>query len=147
MATDAADPMGQATESPPATLEHKRPHDVVSRDDTSNAGSAHSTPRKRARHPGKMGHQNVRDFVPAGASFSTGVVPVDEALGGDDDGSQVEFSPKAETLMEHEVSNVSQSDIADRENALVEGRQLIISNLPSNTTAEDSKQFFEGYTM
>lgn len=147
MATNAADPMEQDTEFRTATLQRKRAHDVVSCDDASNAGSAHSTPRKRARHAEKVGHQNVRDFVPAGASFSTGVVPVDEALDGDDDGSQAGISPKAETLGEYEVSNVSESEIAEWEKALVEGRRLIIRNLPLDTTEKDIKQFFRGYPM
>ena len=87
--------MEQDIDSPPATLERKRPHNVVSRDDASNAGSAHSTPRKRAKKAGKLGHQDVRDFVPVGASFSTIAVPMDQVEENGDEASQVELSPKA----------------------------------------------------
>lgn len=147
MATDAANPAEQDTVSRTVTLERKRPHDVVSRDDASNAGSAHSTPRKRVKHAGKLGYQDVRDFVPVGASFSTSIVPVDEAQDSRDDGSQVESSPKAETLNGYEVLEVSESDVAERERALVEGRRLLIKDLPPNTAEEDLKKFFKGYSM
>lgn len=147
MATNAADSMEQSTDSPTATLERKRPHNVVSRDDSSNAGSAHSTPRKRAKHAEKLGHQDVRDFVPVGASFSTSVVPVDEAQDIGDDDSQAEISLKAEILSDYEALEVSESDVAERENALVEGRRLFIRDLPPDTTKEDLKHFFKGYSM
>ena len=87
--------MEQDIDSHPDTLERKRPHNVISRDDTSNAGSAHSTPRKRAKQAGKLGHQDVRDFVPVGGSFSTTAVLKDEAQENSDEASQVELSPKA----------------------------------------------------
>ena len=87
--------MEQDIDSRPDTLERKRPHNVISRDDASNAGSAHSTPRKRAKQTGKLGHQDVRDFVPVGGSFSTTAVPMDEAQENGDEASQVELSPKA----------------------------------------------------
>lgn len=83
--------------------QHKRPHDLISRDDPSNAGSAHSTPRKRAKQAGKLGHQDVRDFVPVGGSFSTAAVPIDEAQEHIDQGSQVMLSPKAENRIDHET--------------------------------------------
>lgn len=146
MATNAADPMEEDTKSR-TTLERKRPHDAISRDDASNAGSAHSTPRKRAKHAGKLGHQDVRDFVPVGASFSTSVVPVDESQDSGDDGSQSEISPKAERSSNHEFIEVTQHDVAEQEKALVEGRRLVIGDLPPDTTKEDLNQFFNGYTM
>lgn len=146
-ATNAADPMEQDTDTHTATLERKRPHDVVSRDDASNAGSAHSTPRKRAKHVGKLGHQDVRDFVPVGGSFSTSAVPVDEAQDSGDDGSQAEIGLKAETFSDDEVFKVSESNVAEQEKALTEGRRLFIRDLPSDTTEEDLKQFFKGYSM
>lgn len=95
-ATNAADPMEQDNDSRPDTLERKRPHNVFSRDDaSSNAASAHSTPRKRAKQAGKLGHQDVRDFVPVGGSFSTTAVPMDEAQENGDEASQAELSPEA----------------------------------------------------
>ncbi len=147
MATNAADPMEQDTDSRIATLERKRPHNVVSRDGASNASSAHSTPRKRVKHAGQLGCQDVRDFVPVGVSFSTSAVGVDEAQDSGDDGSQVELSLKAETLNDREVFKVSDANVADRERALLEGRRLVIQDLPPNTTEEDLEQFFKGYSM
>lgn len=83
---------------------HKRPHTLISRDDASNAGSAHSTPRKRAKQAGKLGHQDVRDFVPVGGSFSTAAEPIDEAKEHSDEGSQVMLGPKAEKRGDHEIA-------------------------------------------
>ena len=147
MATNAADPAEQDTVSRTVTLERKRHHDIVSRDESSNAGSAHSTPRKRVKHAGKLGYQDVRDFVPVGASFSTSIVPVHEPQDSRDDGSQVELSPTTETLNGYEVLKVSESDVAERERALVEGRRLLIKDLHPNTTEEDLKKLFKGYSM
>jgi len=53
-----------------ATFDRKRSHGGSSRGGTSNGGSAQSTPRKRAKHAGNVGHQFVEDFVPAGGSFT-----------------------------------------------------------------------------
>ena len=93
MATNAADPMEQDTDPSTATFDRKRPHEVISNDAASNAGRGHSTPRKRSKRAGKLGDQDVRDFVPVGASFSKSAVLVDEAQdSGDDDGSQAETS-------------------------------------------------------
>ena len=129
------------------TDSRKRPHEIVSRDDASNAGSAHSTPRKRVRHAGKLGHEDVRDFVPVGASFSTSVVTVDETQDGGNDGSQAETSLMAEALSGYGVFKASESDVAEQEKALVEGRRLFIKDLPPDTTEEDLKHFFKGYSM
>ena len=147
MPTDAADPMEEDADSGTATFGRKRPHDVISRDDASNAGVVHSNPRKRAKHAGKLGYQDVRDFVPVGASFSTSAVPVDEAENSGHEGSQAETSLKSEDLSDHEVFKVSESDVAEQENALVGGRRLLITDLPPDITEEDLKQFFKGYSM
>ncbi len=142
-----ADLLEQDTDLGAATHQRKRPHGVVSRDDTSNAGSAHSTPRKRAKYAGKLGHQDVRDFVPVGASFSTSVVPVDEAQDSGDDGSQAEMSIKVETLNDDDVFEVFEFNGAEQQKALVEGRRLVIRDLPPDTTEEDLAQFFKGYDV
>ncbi len=72
------------------TFELKRPHD-----DSSNAGSTKSTPRKRARRSGRIGQQDVRDFVPHGASFSTSAAAIGEGEGGKAGG--VSHDPDGET--------------------------------------------------
>ena len=93
MATNAADPMEQDTEPRTASFDRKRPHEVSSNDAASNTGRGHSTPRKRSKRAGKLGDQDVRDFVPVGASFSKSAVLVDEIPdSGDDDSSQAETS-------------------------------------------------------
>ena len=142
-----ADLLEQDTDLGAATHQRKRPRGAVSRDDTSNAGSAHSTPRKRAKHAGKLGHQDVRDFVPVGASFSTSVVPVDEAQDSGDDGSQAEMSLKAEALNDDDVFEMFESNGTEQQKALVEGRRLLIRDLPPDTTEEDLTQFFKGYNV
>ena len=147
MATDASDPKEQDHDSGTATLERKRPHNVTSRDDASNLGSASSTPRKRAKLAGKLGHQDVRDFVPVGASFSTSAVPIDEAQDSGDDSSQVESILDSETLSAYEAFGVSGFDGAEQQKALIEGRRLLIRDLPPETTEEHLKQFFKGYSM
>ena len=69
---------------------NKRSHDLTMSDDHSSSGSANSTPRKRARRAGRLHHQDVRDFVPPGASFSSTPIPLDERPPGGDDGMHVE---------------------------------------------------------
>ena len=147
MATSTAEPVEQDTDPNTATLERKRPHDVISRNDNSSIASAHSTPRKRARHAGKLGHQDVRDFVPVGSTFSTSAVPIDEPQDSGDDGFQVNTDPKAETLSDYEMSGASDFDDPERQKALDEGRRLLIAHLAPETTTEDLKQFFKDYSM
>lgn len=147
MPTNAADPIDEDADSGTTTFERKRPHDVVSRDDASNAGSAQSTPRKRVKYAGKLRHQEIRDFVPVGASFSTSAVPVEEAEDSGDEGFQAGKSPKAENLSDYEVVEVLESDIVEQGKALVEGRRLFISDLPPDVREEDLKQIFKGYSM
>lgn len=147
MATDAGDPQEQDPDSGTAILERKRPHNLISRDDASNLGSANLTPRKRAKFAGKLGDQDVRDFVPVGASFSTSAVPIDEAQDSGDDSSQVESNLDSETLSAYEASGVSEFDVAEQPKALIEGRRLLIRDLPPDTTEEHLIQFFKGYSM
>lgn len=148
MATHAADPTEQDPDSDTATLERKRPHEVISYDDASNLGSAHSTPRKRARKAGKLGHQDVRDFVPVGASFSTSAVPIDEIQESGDDGSQEEVNLNTETLSDHEPFEVSEPNGTEaQKKTLVKGRRLFLSHLPAGISEEQLRQFFKGYSM
>lgn len=147
MAINAADLTEGEADSGTATFERKRPHDVLSRDDASNAGSAHSTPRKRAKYAGKLGHQDIRDFVPVGASFSTSAAPVDEVEDRGNDASQAETSLKAESLSDYEILKASEFKVAEKEKALIEGRRLVLRDLPPDVTEEDLKHFFKGYSM
>ena len=147
MATSAADPTKQDPDSGTATLERKRPHDVIFPHDASNIASAYSISRKRAKYAGKLGHQDVRDFVPVGASFSSNVVPIDEAQDSGDDESQAEMSLNAESLSDCQVSGISEFDDTEQHRALVEGRRLIITDLPPDTKEEHLKQFFKSYSV
>lgn len=135
MATNAVDSMEHGADSGTANLERKRPHNVISRDGASNTDTAYSTPRKRAKHAGKLGHQDHRDFVPGGASFSTSAVPVEEAQDND------------ETLSGSEVFEGPESDGAEQQKALIEGRRLIIGGVPPNTTEDHLNEFFKGYSV
>ena len=138
MATSAAAPMEQNLDSCSATIERKRPHDVIISDGSSITGSAHSTPRKRAKRVEKLGHQDVRDFVPVGATFSTSVVPVEEAQDIGDGGSEVYLDPESDVLSDHGSFKVSGPHGAEQNKALVEGRRLLVENLPSDTTRSTS---------
>ena len=77
---------------------NKRAHDLTIGDDHSSSGSANSTPRKRARRVGKLGHQDVRDFVSVGASFNSTPIPLDEQAPSEDEGMHVEPSLGPEGL-------------------------------------------------
>ena len=147
MSTNAADPMEHDTDLGTATLERKRPQSVVSRDDASNIGSAHSTPRKRAKRAARLGPQDVRDFVPVGASFSTSVVSIEEVPDSGHDSSQEETNLTAKLLSDDEVLRASGLEGADQGKALVEGRRLLIGDLPPDTTEKHLKQFFNGYSV
>ncbi len=81
---------------------NKRPHDLTIGDDHSSSGSAKSTPRKRARRTAKLRHQDVRDFVPVGASFSSTPIPLDERPQSEDEGMHVEPSLGGEGLQNHD---------------------------------------------
>ena len=147
MATNAADPMEHPTDLGTSTVQRKRPRSVLSRDDASNAGSAHSTPRKRSKRAGRWGPQDVRDFVPVGASFSTSVVPIEEGLDSFDDSSEEETNCTTRLSSDDEAHELSEPDRADREKALIEGRRLLIGDLPPDITEEHLKQFFNGYSV
>ena len=111
MATNAADPMEQDTEPPTATFDRKRPHEVSSNDGASNDGRGHSTPRKRSKRAGKLGDQDVRDFVPVGASFSKSAVLVDEIQDScDDDGSQAETNDHERVALNGESLAIEPAD-------------------------------------
>lgn len=81
---------------------NKRPRDLTIGNDHSSSGSANSTPRKRARRAGKLGHQDVRDFVPVGASFSSTPIPLDEQAPSEDEGMHVEPPLGGEGLQNHD---------------------------------------------
>ena len=111
MATNAADPMEQDTDSRTASFDHKRPYEVSSNDTASNAGRGHSTPRKRLKRTGKLGDQDVRDFVPVGANFSKSAVLVDEIQDScDDDGSQAEISDHEKIALNGESLVIEPAD-------------------------------------
>ena len=147
MATDAAFHPREQDPNPgtPTLLERKRPHDV---DDASNTVTAHSTPRKRAKKAGKPGHQDVRDFVPVGATFSTSVVPMGEVRdSSDEEGSRVEMDQDSEELSDVELLGVLEENRVEEQKALVQGRRLLIRGLAPDTTEEHLNQFFKGYSM
>ena len=137
MATDKSDPTEQNTEPDIATLERKRSYNLTSRDDPSNPESTPSTPRKRTKRVGKLGFQDVRDFVPAGTSFSTNAVLGDEPQDIGDDSSQEEVDCENEILSGHELSDASGSASTEHHKALVEGRRLLVIDISPDATEED----------
>lgn len=136
--------MEEAEDSRSVTFERKRAHDVATRDDDSKASSAASTPRKRVKHAGKFGHQDVPDFVPVEGSFSTSAAPVDEAPGGDEGSLQVEPSESAEA---DENDTRELADGQEDDAAVCEGRRLYIGNLSDLATEADVRHLFRGYAM
>ncbi|KAK3170618.1 hypothetical protein OEA41_002699 [Lepraria neglecta] len=125
-----------------ATLERKRPYDLAIGDGNSNAGSVTSTPRKRAKYTGKLGHQDVRDFVPTGASFSSSAVPLDDVSASEGESVQLVASIKNE-----EVENDGFYDASEDDTPINEGRRLYIGNLSGDATVEDVRKFFSGYSI
>ena len=65
-------------ESRTAIFDRKRPIDEASLDESKDSGSTKSTPRKRAKRVERESHQDVRDFVPNGGSFSTIEFPLNQ---------------------------------------------------------------------
>ena len=104
----------------------KRPRDLTIRDDHSSSGSANSTPRKRARRIDKLGHQDVRDFVPVGASFSSTPILLDEQALGEDEGMHAEPSLGGEGLQnldqDQEIAAKVSQDVHNRNTASEDGR-------------------------
>ena len=109
MEINTTDPTAWESDSRTAAFQrNKRPRDLTLSDDLSSSGSANSTPRKRARRIGKLGHQDVRDFVPLGANFSSTPIPLEEQALGEDEAIHVETSLEGEELQNH----ISNQDIA-----------------------------------
>lgn len=99
---------------------NKRPRDLTFSDDLSSSGSANSTPRKRARRVGKLGHQDVRDFVPLGASFSSTPIPLEEQAPGEDEAIHVEPSIGGEGLPNHSSNqDIAAQPLQDVENGII----------------------------
>ena len=128
-----------------ATFDRKRRHEITISDDTSNAGSTKSTPRKRVKHAGKVGHQDLRDFVPSGANFSQSVISIDDdrdsvdgSVLGDLDGENDEGSPG--------IAYVDNGE-GDEDLAVNEGRRIYIGNLSGLATEADVRNFLDGYSM
>lgn len=160
MTTNFADPIEE--DSRTATFERKRPLELVSHDNPSTAGSVPSTPRKRAKHTGKQGHQDVKDFVSAGGSFSASAAPLVAEQHNDIPNSPVHrssFSQLQEQEGERESVfakghgyNVISKDRGgepswDAINSVTEGLRLFVGNLHFATKEEDVRKFFKGYTM
>ena len=105
-----------------AFQQNKRPHDRAIGDDNS---SSDSMPRKRARRTGKLGHQDVGDFVPFGASFTSNPMLFDHGLHGENESAQNDDFNQSGDLQGHET-NVQTT--AQRQS----GEQ------PGNTASEDT---------
>ena len=130
------------TDSRTASLERKRPYDLAIGDGSLNAGSVTSTPRKRAKYTGKVGYQDVRDFVPTGATFSSSAVPFDDVSASEGESVQLVASIKNKEVDDDDSYYVSEDDTP-----IKEGRRLYIGNLSGNATVEDVRKFFGGYSM
>ena len=80
-----------------ATFERKRPHDVASDGKFSDPESQSATLRKRTKYAGKPGYQDVRDFVPSGASFTTNTAYIQDGQGsGEEEGNGKEYLEEAD---------------------------------------------------
>ncbi|KAK4690590.1 protein AIR1/2, partial [Lecanoromycetidae sp. Uapishka_2] len=138
--------MDEGTDSRAASFERKRPFDLTTRDDNSNPGSAQSTPRKRAKRTGKLGHQDLRDFVPAGANFSqtaTGLAHSNGDQGEDQDDADYEDQEMLDEL----GSGPSEERSEEGEPTIIEGRRLRVGNLPEGTTVDDIRRSLEPDTL
>ena len=120
MEVNTANPTAWESDSRTATFQrNKRPRDLTVSDDLSNSGSANSTPRKRARRIGKLGHQDVRDFVPLGASFSSTPIPLDEQAPSKDKGMHAGPSLGGEGLQNHDSDQeIAAQSLQDVQNGI-----------------------------
>ena len=152
MATDATfNPMEHKdiNSDTAAPLERKRPHDNADNADNAlNTVTAHSTPRKRAKKAEKPGYQDVRDFVPVGATFSTSVVPMGEVRdSSDEDGARLETDQDSEGLSDVKLLRLPEENGVEEQKALVEGRCLLLTDIAPDTTKKHLNEFFKGYSM
>ena len=128
-----------------ATFDRKRHHDIVVLDEISNASSAKSTPRKRARRYGNIRHQDSHSLVSNSAGFSKSAAHVGEDQGSEDDGlseiseGERDGNPSSTAYVVHDEGG---DDLA-----LNEGRRLHIGNLPGLATEADIRELFGGYSM
>ena len=143
--------MDEEDDSRTAVFERKRPFESVTQDGTKDTSSTGSPSRKRSRHANKAEYQDLRDFVPVGATFSTtgrDLENVDEDHLGDDVGNSDnddEENEAGESLGLNDQGNGS--PIHDIDAAIVEGRRLEIGNLPVGVTKTDIEKLFKGYSM
>ena len=142
MATATGEPIDSDIDSRTATFERKRPYDIDAGDDTSNAGSPASTPRKRVRCTGKLAYQDVRDFVPSGANFSSSAIFLEAETDGEIEGPQLVAPTKSEDMKDDSFCDVSEDSKSSNE-----GRRLFLGNLAYATTEEDLRAFFDGFVM
>ena len=114
---------------------NKRPHDLTLSDDLVSSGSTNSIPRKRSRHIGKLGHQDVRDFVPLGASFSTTPIPLEEQALSEDEAIHVETPLGGEELQYHSSNqDIATQPLQDVQNGInASGDVRLGSLLPRDT--------------
>lgn len=148
MANNTEDAMDEGTDWRTATFERKRPFDSATRDDSSNAGSAKLTSRKRARRMGKLGHQDVRDFVPGGANFSKTAGGLGESYHHQSENEDDEDYKGLKIEEDDESSDQDEENSAQEDDgAFTEGRRLYVGNLPEGATVEDVRDLFKGYHM
>ena len=136
MEVNTTDPTAWELDSRTAAFQrNKRPRDLTLSEDLSSSGSANSTPRKRARHIGKLGHQDVRDFVPLGASFSSTPIPLDEQALGEDEAIHVETSLGGEELRIHSSDqDIASQPLQDVQNAITASEDNRLGSIiPSDT--------------
>ena len=136
MEANTANPTAWELDSRTATFQrNKRPRDLTISDDLSSSGSANSTPRKRARRIGKLGHQDVRDFVPLGASFSSTPIPLDEQAPNEDKGMHAEPSFGGEGLQNHgSDQDIAAQSLQDIENGITASEDdRLESPIPGDT--------------
>ena len=114
---------------------NKRSHYLTIGDDHSSSGSANSTPTKRARRVGKLGHQDVRDFVPVKASFNSTPIPLDEQAPSEDEGMQVKPSLEGEALQnrdpDQDIATPNPRDVHNGNTASKDGK--LGSPIPGDT--------------
>lgn len=143
--------INEGTDSRTATFERKRPFDLTTHDDSSNAGSAASTPRKRRKRRGKGGdqraYQDVRDFVPDGVNFSRTPGDLPSGIEGNEDHGDVKTGEDVARAPENSNGPIkSQQGQSQEGNAIKEDAtedEAAMKN--ENSFEDDSNSADEGF--
>ena len=142
MATITEDPVDE--DSRTATFERKRPHDVTSSNNSSDAASNIFTPRKRTKPTGKSGYRDIHDFFSSEAGSTTSTTYTQEGQGTE---KKQEYQGKTDGQTEGDLLSGVVSSGQDEDLAVNEGSHLHIGSPPMLVTEAAARQTSNGYPV